>query len=237
MEAVGPYTIYSAGGLFIQDELAMNVLIKEAVWRLSKEKFQIFLPQSREVQELTRSDVEAHIRNTDLLEVVKADIVLARFDGPEPDSGTVLEFAFAKFLGKPTVILRCDFRNMVFIGTNGPYNSMLKNWPRTVEIQIHSFKLWGELLAEARDVTGCGETPEGLMAAELSTLQASVDEVAEQLIMGLEKVVAMKSPYPSEYQQAVYQAARFGVGSGFDALLDQNELDEIISRLKHNGTL
>ena len=51
MEAAGPYTIYSAGGLFIQDELAMNVLIKEAVWRLSKGKFQIFLPQSREVQD------------------------------------------------------------------------------------------------------------------------------------------------------------------------------------------
>ena len=29
--AAGPYTIYSAGGLFTQDELSTNILIKEAV--------------------------------------------------------------------------------------------------------------------------------------------------------------------------------------------------------------
>jgi len=54
--AAGPYTIYSAGGLFTQDELATNIMIKEAVWRLSNGKFQLFLPQSREsapVQRIT----------------------------------------------------------------------------------------------------------------------------------------------------------------------------------------
>ncbi|MCK5008483.1 MAG: nucleoside 2-deoxyribosyltransferase, partial [Spirochaetales bacterium] len=103
--SVGPYTVYSAGGLFTQHDLATNVLIKEAVWRLSDGKFQLFLPQSRELRELNRPDIEAYIRNGDLLEVVKADIILARFDGLELDSGTVVEFAMAKHLGKPTVIL------------------------------------------------------------------------------------------------------------------------------------
>ena len=65
--AAGPYTIYSAGGLFTQDELATNVMIKEAVLRLSNGKFQIFLPQSREIQELDQPNIEAFIRNTDLL--------------------------------------------------------------------------------------------------------------------------------------------------------------------------
>ena len=37
--SVGPYTVYAAGGLFTQDELATNILIKEAVWRLSNGKF------------------------------------------------------------------------------------------------------------------------------------------------------------------------------------------------------
>ena len=45
--SVGPYTVYAAGGLFTQDELAMNVMLKEAVWRLSNGRFQLFLPQSR----------------------------------------------------------------------------------------------------------------------------------------------------------------------------------------------
>ena len=66
-------------------------------------KFQLFLPQSRELRELDRPDVEAHIRNTDLLEVMKANIILARFDGLELDSGTVVEFVMAKSLGKATV--------------------------------------------------------------------------------------------------------------------------------------
>ena len=60
--AVGPYIVYAAGGLFTQYELAMNVLIKEAVWRLSGGRFQLFLPQSRELRELDRPDVKAYIR-------------------------------------------------------------------------------------------------------------------------------------------------------------------------------
>ena len=236
-DADGPYTTYSAGGLFTQDELATNVLIKEAVWRISNGKFQIFLPQSREVQELERPDIEAHIRNTDLLEVLKADILLGRFDGPELDSGTVMEFAMAKFLGKPTVLLRCDFRRMVFIGVNGPYNSMVKNWPRTVEIYLHSFEIWGQLLAEEHQRLDTDDAKQSLMKAELGTLQKSVDEIARQVIAGFETVIAMDSPYPPEYQEVVYHVSRYTLGSGFDKLLTTGELDEIIQRLRHNGTL
>jgi len=236
-DTTGPYTIYSAGALFTQDDLATNVMIKEAVWRLSKGKFQIFLPQSREVQELTMPNIEAHIRNTDLLEVIKADIILGRFDGPELDSGTVLEFTTAKFLGKPTVILRCDFRRMVFVGENGPYNSMVKNWPRTVEIYLHSFEIWGNLLAEERKSLTDSDSLQGILKAELGTLQKSVNEIAKQVIAALEIAIEMESPYPPEYQEVVYQAFRYSLGSGFDQLLTEKALDKIIHRLRKNGTL
>jgi len=235
--AAGPYTIYSAGGLFTQDELAANILIKEAVWRLSNGKFQIFLPQSRELQELDRSDIEAYIRNTDLLEVVKADIVLARFDGLELESGTVVEYAMAKSLGKPTLILRCDFRRVSFGNFCEPYNLMTKNWPRTVELHLNSFELWAGLFSEERQGMGDSETLQNMMDAELGTLKKSTDELAKQVIAGLEAVIKMKSPYPPEYQEVVYQAARYSPGSGFDELLTTSELDEIIQRLRKNGTL
>ncbi len=233
----GPYKIYSAGGLFTQDELATNVLIKEAVWQLSNGKFQLFLPQSREMQELNRSDVEAYIRNTDLLEVVKADIVLVRFDGVELDSGTVVEFAMANFLGKPTVILRCDLRRVSYAGLCEPYNLMVKNWPRTVEVQLNSFEVWADLFAKERQGLGDSEALHSTMRAELGTLQKSVAEIAKQVIAGLEAVIEMKSPYPPEYQEIVYRASRFSPGSGFDELLTSHELDEIIHRLRKNGTL
>jgi len=233
----GLYTIYSAGGLFTQDELATNVMIKEAVGRLSLGKFQIFLPQSREIQELDQPNIEAFIRNTDLLEVVKADILLARFDGLQLDSGTVVEYMLAKFLGKPTVILRSDFRSAFSLPECGPYNLMVKNWPRTVEVHLHSYQIWAELFAEERQGSGNHGSLQGLLKAELSTLQKSVDEVAQQVISALEAVINMKSPYPSEYQEVVYQTSIFSPGSGFDELLTTSELSEIIKRLRKNGTL
>jgi nucleoside 2-deoxyribosyltransferase len=232
-----PYTIYSAGGLFTQDELATNVMLKEAVWRLSNGKFQIFLPQSREIQELDQPNIEAYIRNTDLLEVVKADILLARFDGLELDSGTVVEYMLAKFLGKPVVILRSDFRSVSFLPAVEPYNLMIKNWPRTVVIHLHSYQIWAELFAEEHKDPANHESLQGLLKAELGTLRKSVDEIARQVITALEAVIQLKSPYPPEYQETVYQASRFSPGSGFNELLTTSELAEIIQRLRKNGTL
>jgi nucleoside 2-deoxyribosyltransferase len=236
-DSVGPYTVYSAGGLFTQDELATNIMIKEAVWRLSDGKFQLVLPQSRELQELDRPNVEAYIRNDDLLEVVKADIILVRFEGPELDSGTVVEFTMAKCLGKPTVILRSDFRSTSFAGLCEPYNLMVKNWPRSVDIHLNSYIIWAGLFAEERQAFGDGEPFEAMMKAELGTAQKSVDEIAKQTIVGMEAVLKMESPYPPEYQELVYKAARFSPGCGFDQMLTENELDEIIHRLRENGTL
>jgi nucleoside 2-deoxyribosyltransferase len=234
--SVGPYKVYAAGGLFTQHELATNVLIKEAVWRLSNGKFQLFLPQSRELRELNRPDIAAFIRNGDLLEVVKADIILARFDGLELDSGTVVEFAMAKSLGKPTVILRCDIRRLSGTGLTEPYNLMVKSWPRNVDVHINSFVNYVGLLAQERQALGDSDTFQATMKAELSTVQKGVDEIAKQVIAGLEAVLKMKSPYPPEYQEIVYKASRYSPGSGFDQLLTENELGEIIQRLRKNGT-
>ena len=235
--AFGPYMVYAAGGLFTQDELATNILIKEAVWRLSNGKFQLILPQSRELQELDRPDVEAYIRNDDLLQVVKADIVLARFDGLELDSGTVVEFVTAKYLGKPTVILRTDFRRQSCTGLAEPYNLMVKNWPRTNYIHLHSYMIWADLLEKERQTSDDHESFQTTMRNELSLIQKSTDDIAAQVIAGMEAVLKMKSPYPPEYQMAVYKAARYSLGSGFDQMLTISELDEIIQRLRKNGAL
>jgi nucleoside 2-deoxyribosyltransferase len=235
--SVGPYTVYSAGGLFTQHDLATNVLIKEAVWRLSDGKFQLFLPQSRELRELNRPDIEAYIRNDDLLEVVKVDIILARFDGLELDSGTVVEFAMAKHLGKPTVILRSDIRRSSSTDLTEPYNLMVKNWPRNVDVHINSFANYAGLFAQERQTLDDRDTFQATMNAELGAVQKSVDEIARQIIDGLEAVLKLKSPYPPEYQEIVYKASRYSPGSGFDQLLTKSELDEIIQRLRKNGTL
>jgi hypothetical protein len=114
---------------------------------------------------------------------------------------------------------------------------MVKNWPRTVEIHLNSYLLWAEIFANERQDLDSNEPLPDLMKAELGTLQKSVDEIAQQVITALEAVIKMKSPYPPAYQEAVYQASRFGTGSGFDELLTTSELDESIQRFRNNGTL
>lgn len=231
--SVGLFTVYAAGGIFTQHELATNVLIKEAVWRLSNGKFQLILPQSDEVKEINA----ANLRNVALLELVKADIMIARFDGLELDSGTVVEFTMAKGLGKPTVIFRCDYRHLSGKKPDEPYNLMVKSWPRTVEVHIESLLDYISFIDQEREVIGDSITFETMIKAELKTIQKGVDEIAKKIIDGLEAVIKMKSPYPPEYQEIVYKASRYSPGSGFDQLLTENELDEIIHRLKTNGTL
>lgn len=235
--AGGSFTVYSAGGLFTEDELATNVLIKEAVWRLSNGKFQLILPQFRELRDLDRPDVEAHLRNNDLLEVLTSDLLLARFDGLELDSGPVVEFAMAKFLGKPVVILRCDFRRQSCTGLSEPYNLMVMNWPRVVEVHLHSYEIWAGLLTEERKALGDKAPFQARMKSQLGMIQKSVDEIAKQVISGLEAALEMESPYPPEYQEVVYKAARISPGSGFDQMLTENELDQTIQRLQKNGSL
>jgi nucleoside 2-deoxyribosyltransferase len=237
IHAAGPYTVYVASGLFNQYELAMNVSIKEAVSRLSGGRFQLFLPQSRELRDLDRPDVKAYIRNDDLVHVLRADILLARFDGLDLDSGIVVEYMAAKALGKPTVIWRSDFRRQSATSLSEPYNLMVENWPRTLEIRMDAFVMYMSLLAQERKVLGESEPFQDTMKAELGTVQKSVDEVARKLIDGLEAVLKMESPYAPEVQETVYRIFRHSPGSGFDQMLTEEELDEIIQRLRRNGTL
>ena len=75
------------------------------------------------------------------------------------------------------------------------------------------------------------------MAAEIGTEKRSINEVAKQVIAGLEAVIEMKSPYQPEYQEVVYQASRYSLGSGFDELLPTSELEEIIVRSRKKRTL
>lgn len=231
------YTVYAAGGIFTQHDLTTNVYIKDSVWRQSNGKFELVLPQSKESRESDRSDIAADIRNGDLVHVVKTDIFLARFDGLELDAGTVVEFVLAKFLGKPTVILRCDSRRLGGENLDDPYNLMVRNWPRTVEIHFDSLYKFIVGYAEEREKLGNIETFQTTIKAELQTVIKGVDEIAKKIIKGLETALELKSPYPDEYQEIVYEVIRFSPGSGFEQLLSEEELAELVEKFRKTGTL
>lgn len=231
------YTVYAAGGIFTQHDLATNVFIKDSVWRQSNGKFELVLPQSKELRELDRPDIAAYIRNVDLIQVVKSDLFLARFDGLELDAGTIIEFMLAKFLGKPTVILRCDSRRLGGKSLDEPYNLMVKNWPRTTEVHYDSLIKFTGGFAEEWKMLGKVSTFQTTIKAELETVMKGIDEIAQIIIDGLETVLKMKSPYPIEYQEFVYKAIRHSPGCGFEQLLSEEDLTILVRRFRESGTL
>jgi nucleoside 2-deoxyribosyltransferase len=232
-----PYLAYLAGGLFTQHDLASNVSMKEAVWRLSNGRFAVVLPQSKELRQLDQQDLAAHLRNLDLLELIRADILIARFDGPEIDAGTVVEFMLAKMLGKPAVIVRTDSRHIATDGLDDPYNLMLKSWPRTAVVHIDSVIDYVQMMAASREELCDTQSVELLLEAELAIVNRGMDAVASKLIDAMEAVIGMESPYPPELRTVVYEAARYAPGCGFHQLLSRQRLEPILQRLVERNTL
>lgn len=231
------FCIYSAGGLFTYRELAMNVTLKESIWKRSSGKYRLVLPQSEQPKEYEHPDVSVRIRNTDLWHVMRTDLLLAQFDGLELDAGTVAEFMMAKFLGKPTVILRSDSRRMSNDSYDEPYNLMVKNYPRTEVIHIDSLfdylDRWGREKYQVRT----RESFESLLELEKRSIDEGIESLTEQIMTAFDKVLQIPSPYPPDFRKMIYRAARLMPGSGFDELVTEQGLEQLIENLEAHGTL
>jgi len=127
-------TLYFAGGLFSHKDLVGNIILADSIEKVSNNRYKCILPQN--LQQI--SDDPKIIRDNDFLNLKKMDGIIASFDGTELDSGTVAEFMYAKFLNKPAVVFRSDFRlggDNISIGSPDkkgyPWNLMLSNYPNT----------------------------------------------------------------------------------------------------------
>ena len=120
--------VYFAGDIFNHKDLVGNLLLADAIKSVSDGRYHCILPQN--LEQTTGRSID--IRNQDLLEVMRADLLILNFDGTELDSGTVVEFLYAKSLDVPCVVLRTDFRSGgdEEIGGN-PWNLMCSGYPRT----------------------------------------------------------------------------------------------------------
>ena len=232
-----PLTIYAAGGLFTYRELAMNLAMKEAIWQQSAGKYQLILPQSEQPEGFENPDVSLQIRNTDLWHVMRTDLLLAQFDGLELDAGTVAEYMMAKFLGKPTVILRSDSRRMQNAGFDEPYNLMLKNYPRTVVLHIDSLSDYLDRWEGFKPGQGQGLDFGALIEREKQAMAQGVRDLAGKIMAAFDEALGMPSPYPEDMKKEIYRAARLLPGSGFDQFVSEGDLEILIDRLESNGSL
>ena len=147
------YTIYFAGELFDHKHLLGNALLAARIERLSGGRYRCVLPQDLE-QTGSRS---VDIRNQDLIGVATCDMALFNFDGSDLDSGTVVEFVYAKLLDIPSVILRTDFRGGGDQRDGDAWNLMASFYPRTRNVTLDAMAWYQEARRESDTAEEAGE--------------------------------------------------------------------------------
>ena len=134
--------IYFAGDLFDHKDLAGNLLLAAAIEKYSDNRYQVLLPQDGECEVTNRTSQT--IRDADFKLLFNCDLIVANFDGTDLDSGTVVEFCFAKMMDMPAVLLRTDFRDC---GDNDlpdgePWNLMCSHYPRTAVCCMNAMQIY-----------------------------------------------------------------------------------------------
>jgi len=164
-------TVYLAGDFFDHKDLIGNALLAYYIERASSGRYECVLPQD----EGQIGKPRQFVRNQDLKLVMEADLGLFTFDGADLDSGTVVEFMFAKQLDIPAVVLRTDIRDAGDQDRDGDkWNLMCSYYPRTEIIAING------LIAYQR---ACEEN---LRLSDL--MEAFYTDLASQVVAGLDRV-------------------------------------------------
>ena len=146
------YRIYFAGGLFTHKDLIGNACLADEIQRCSNGKFKCVLPQDIEF----RSADPYSIRDDDIVALLESDLAIFNYDGTELDSGTVVEYMFAKFADIPSLIMRTDFRSAGDCGdaeTPMPWNLMSSFYPRTKTYVVSSAEVYRKCGKDFRKMT------------------------------------------------------------------------------------
>lgn len=195
------YTFYFGGELFSAKHLLGNAVLAESIFQRSYGKYQAVLPQN-----LEQRDTTPHaIRDSDIQALLACDLGLFHYDGPELDSGTVVEFMLAKFADIPAVLVRSDFRGGGDqAGAGDPWNLMTSFFPRTASVVVDAMALYKQgLAALLPEPAGVRDTLEGDRSGRAG--QAMVDATADAVIAAFDKVVAMPVIMPTSAQDTIYQ--------------------------------
>jgi nucleoside 2-deoxyribosyltransferase len=181
---------YFGGELFSLKHLLGNVALAQAIQRVSAGKYEAVLPQDFE---FTSKRGKA-IRDVDILSLLSCDLALFHFDGLELDSGTVVEFMFAKFADIPTVLLRTDFRK-AGDSPHDPWNLMLSDYPRTEKVILHGM----EVYRAARSTGSSSEAD----STNHATAQFALEGVASRVVEAFEKLLSTPPRLPAHLQGPV----------------------------------
>ena len=213
-------SVYFAGDLFNHKDLTGNLLLAEAIERESSRRYVCVLPQHLE-QSTSRS---IDIRNNDLSKIVNADLILVNFDGTELDSGTVIEFLFAKALDVPAVILRSDFRSAGDQERGDSWNLMCSGYPRTGKLTLNAMAWYQEAWGK-----GGGTT---------AVLERLYCKLSKTIIKEFDNVYNESSIIDSQQMlRNVYEWGLRFPGNGFSNLFTEQKLESILEKKQKKALL
>jgi nucleoside 2-deoxyribosyltransferase len=193
------YTVYLAGELFSLKHLIGNAWLAEAIYEKSHGRFRCVLPQ--DFTEL-RGRSRRGIRDYNLRALIACDLALFNFDGTELDSGTVVEFMFARCADLPSVVLRTDARSG---GDHRgePWNAMAANFPRSATVIVPALPAYREALRRRQ------RRLEHVLhlAGQHSSAAAQLvcEHVAAQCVRAFDRVLGVAPVMPKHLREEVYQ--------------------------------
>lgn len=195
------YTVYFGGELFSAKHLLGNAALAEAIFALSGGRYVSVLPQNLE----QRGSTPHAIRDQDLQTLLGCDLGLFNYDGPELDSGTVVEYLFAKFADIPSVLLRTDFRlSGDNAGGGDAWNLMNSFFPRTKVIQLDSMALYQEGVRQAGGAAGVAAATVLDQGRSLEGARLLTAEIAGRVIAQFDALLALPPTLPRMFSEAVY---------------------------------
>ncbi len=194
------YTVYLGGELFSLKHLIGNAWLAEAIYEKSQGRFRCVLPQ--DFYELRGRSARA-IRDHNLRALIASDLALFNFDGSDLDSGTIVEFMFAKFADIPSVLLRTDVRNSGD-SRNGPWNLMVAGFPRTVTVLAPGLSDY-RLALQRRQRPRLDHAVHLAGQHSSAAAQLVCEAVVTHCVRALERVFSMEPAIPKHLREEVYQ--------------------------------
>ncbi len=197
-----PYTVYFGSELFSLKHLLGNAYLAEAIHEKSHGRYLCRLPQDFEL----RGFHPQTIRDQDIRALLECDLALFCFDGTELDSGTVVEFMFAKFADIPAVILRSDIRAAGDQGRGDPWNLMASFYPRTASLHLDSLIAYRALQKRRARSRRAPLDAVARLAGQHASATAAVvtDQLAAAVVRSLDRVAALPPVMPKHVREEVY---------------------------------
>lgn len=213
--------VYFAGDLFDAKDLGGNLMLADAIERISQHRYRIMLPQDGECEVVNRTSQS--IRDADFELLFDCDCIVANFDGPDLDSGTVVEFCFAKMVDMPAVLLRTDFRNSGdhTLPDGEPWNLMCSHYPRTKVLHINGMMRYHECIAGRKSVE--------------ETLAGYYESIAEDIVAALDNAAAEKSWLKKDDLESQYKNAFRSIGGSLAERFDNTGWQKLIDRKRSGG--